>query len=401
MRRAQTHAYRRHRRPPLAAVVLGLLAALFAMLWAAGLAFSQEGAAPRPEAEAWVVVDAASGERLAGQNATEELPMASTTKIMTALVVFEEGAALDEEVTVSAEAARYARPPYSNVGLREGDTLTVRELLTAAMLESGNDAAYALAEHVGGSTEGFVELMNRYARELDLSQTEFENPVGLDAPEHHSSARDLARLARVALDNPELREIVDTPSAVIDVEGAGAAPEREISLQSTNELLGSYPPATGVKTGTTPAAGPSLVASAASGDESYIMVLLDAADRFGSAAAGLEHAFSAYDRRRLVEEGRRYAAEPLPYRPGEEVELVAGESVEELVEAGAGIERRVEVTGQLPGSAESGERLGRVIVEADGERVAQVPLVAREGYEEASAWQRLWYTAGGIFGDER
>lgn len=344
-----------------------------------------------------MLVDAESGERLAGENVSEELPTASTTKIMTALVVLEE-ADLDEEVTVSAEAAEFARPPYSNVGLREGDTLTVRELLTAAMLASGNDAAYALAEHVGGGTGRFVEMMNRNAGELGLDDTSFENPVGLDDPDNHSSARDLARMARVALSHPELREILGTASATIDTAGTEGAEGREIPLQSTNALLASYPAATGVKTGTTPAAGASLVASATRGDESYITVLLDAADRFGSAAAGLEYGFSAYDRRQVIEEGRRYASETLPHRPGEEVELVAGEGVERLVSAGAEVERRAEVVGEFPGSAEKGERLGRVIVEADGERVAQAPLVAAEGYEEASMWQRLWYTAGGVFG---
>lgn len=372
--------------------VLTVSLATLCLLYFAGPALSQE--APDAAASAWALVDAESGERLAGENVSEELPMASTTKIMTALVVFEEGVGLDEEVTVSAEAAEYARPPYSNVGLREGETLTVRELLKAAMLESGNDAAYALADHVGGGTEGFVEMMNRYARELGLKESSFENPVGLDDPDHHSSARDLSRMARLALSYPELREIVDTPSATIDTQAG-----RTIPLQSTNELLATYPPATGVKTGTTPAAGASLVASAARGNESYITVLLDAADRFGSAAEELEYGFSAYERREVIEKGQSYAERALPHRPEEEVNLVARKDVESLVAAGVEIEHRVEVKGELPGSAEKGERLGRVIVEANGERVAQAPLVAREGYEEASVWQRLWYTAGSVFGE--
>lgn len=377
------------------------------LLYLAGPALAQgagqveRSEAPDAAAGAWVLVDAESGERLAGENTSEELPMASTTKIMTALVIFEEGVSLDEEVTVSAEAAEYARPPYSNVGLRQGDTLTVRELLAAAMLDSGNDAAYALAEHVGGDSERFVEMMNRYAGEFGLEETSFENPVGLDAPDHHSSARDLARMARMALSYPELREILGTASASIDTEGEEGEEGREIPLQSTNELLTSYPGATGVKTGTTPAAGASLVASASRDGESYITVLLNAADRFGSAATELEYGFSAYDRRQVIEEGRRYASEALPYRPGEEVRLVAGGDAERLVAAGTEVERRVEVAEDLPGSADAGERLGRVIVEAEGERVAQAPLVAAGGYEEASMWQRLWYTAGGIFGEER
>lgn len=358
--------------------------------------------APEAAASAWLLVDAESGERLAGENASEELPMASTTKIMLALVALEEGAGLDEEVTVSAEAAEYARPPYSNVGLREGDRLTVRELLTAAMLESGNDAAYALADHVGGgSVERFVQMMNRRAGELGLEETSFENPVGLDAPDHHSSARDLARMAREALSYPELREILATPSATIDTAGSGG---REIPLQSTNELLYSYPAANGIKTGTTPAAGESFVASAARGDESYITVLLNAADRFGTASEELEYGFSNYDRQQVIRADRRYSSASLPQRPEEEVDLVAGEDAESLVADGSRLERRVEVMDELPGSAEEGERLGRVTVvnpDEGGDTVARAPLVAAEGYEEASVWQRLWYTAGGVFGDDR
>lgn len=356
-----------------------------------------QAAPPEPAAAAWTLVDAEGGEPLAGENASEELPIASTTKLMTALVVFEAGTDLDEEVTVSESAAEYARPPFSNVGLRAGDRLTVRELLTAAMLESGNDAAYALAGHVGGSPEEFVRMMNRSAEEHGLRESHFENPVGLDDPDHRSSARDLAGIARLALEYPELRELLGTRSAVIDA-GSSASTLREIPLENTNELLGSYPPATGAKTGTTPAAGESLVASASAGDESYITVFLDAADRFGAAAESLEYGFSEYDRRRVLQEGRVYTTEPLPSRPDEEVELAAGESAEALVANDAEVGRRIEIDEELPGSAERGERLGRVVAEVDGRRVAQAPLVAAEGYEEAPMWRKLWYTAGGVFG---
>lgn len=356
-------------------------------------ASAQAEAQAAPDADAWTLVDAESGEPLAGENADEELPMASTTKIMTALVILEEVEDLEENVTVSESAAEYARPPYSNVGLRAGDMLTARELLMAAMIQSGNDAAYAIAEHVGGgSSERFVEMMNSRAEELGLDDSDFDNPVGLDGEDHHSSASDLAEMGRLALQNPELREILSTESAVIDTEDG-----REIPLQSSNELLAAYPPTTGVKTGTTPEAGESLVASAEIEDESYITVMLDAADRFGSAIEELEHGFSAYDRRDVIEAEESYASEPLPSRPDEEVSLAAGRTASALVAANSEIERRVEME-ELPASAEQGDRLGRVIAEADGERVAAAPLVAAEGYDEASLWRKLWYTASGVFG---
>src|SRR3712207_2852529 len=231
---------------------------------------AQDGAGePEISARAWVLTDIRSGEYLAGEGASARLPMASTTKIMVALVALEE-ADLDEEVTVSQEAAAFARPPYSNVGLLPGDVLSIRELLMAAMISSGDDAAYAMAESLGdGSVEAFVEKMNEEAEALRLEDTSFQNPIGLDIRGQYSSARDLAEITRQAMRYPEFREMVATDYATITTH------DREIQLANTNELLYIYPLATGVKTGTTPAAGPSLVASAAAENESYVSVILD------------------------------------------------------------------------------------------------------------------------------
>ncbi len=174
------------------------------------VANAQEEKAPDVAARAWAIADTRSGEILAGENTEARLPMASTTKIMVALVAFEEGS-LEEEVIVSEEASAFATPAYSNVGLVAGDTLSVRELLMATLISSGDDAAYALAEHLGdGSVQRFVEKMNRQAEVLGLEDTHFENPVGLDARSQYSSARDLARMTHLAIGYPEFREMVGT-----------------------------------------------------------------------------------------------------------------------------------------------------------------------------------------------
>ena len=353
------------------------------------------GAEPEPPkvaAGAWALADVRSGEYLTGEEASERLPMASTTKIMVALVTLEK-VNLGEVVTVSGDAASFAVPLYSNVGLYAGDTLTVRELLMAAMISSGDDATYALAEHVGdGSVEAFVEKMNRKAGELGLSDTRFENPIGLDARGQYSSARDLAAMVQVAFEHPEFREMVGTEYAEITTQ------DRVISLTNTNEMLFAYGPATGVKTGTTPAAGECLVASAASGDESFVAVVLDARrDRFASSIDLLEHGFAAYDRRNLVVEERRYARAGVPFRRDESIELVAAEGVEGLVDGGSKVEREVDVVEELPPAAKPGTRLGEVVVRVGGERVGESPLVSRKGYEEASLGERVWYTVGGLF----
>jgi len=351
---------------------------------------------PGVGARAWVLTDLRSGEYLAGEGASRELPIASTTKIMAALVVLEE-ADLEEEVEVSQNAAAYATPAYSNVGLLPGDTLSVRELLIAALISSGDDAAYALAEHVGGGggeagVDRFVGEMNERARALGLKHTHFENPVGFDAKDHYSSARDLARMARVAMQNPEFRRIVATEYATIHTS------YRKMPLTSTNELLFAYGPATGIKTGTTPDAGESLVSSASKGDESYVCVILDSGeDRFGASMRALRYGFAAFDRKDLVVEGRRYASVDVPYRRDETVELVARDSVDGLVDANPDVEREVELTEDLPDAARAGTRLGEVVVKVDGKKVGETALVAKKGYEEASLGQRVWYTVGGIF----
>ncbi len=354
------------------------------------VAHAQE--APDVAARAWALTDIRSGEVLAGENTSARLPMASTTKVMVALVALQE-ATLEEEATVSEEAAAFATPAYSNVGLVAGDTLSVRELLMATMISSGDDAAYALAEHLGdGSARRFVQEMNREAEAFGLEDTRFENPVGFDASGQYSSALDLARMTRLAMGYPEFREMVAMDYATITTQ------DREIELVSTNDLLFTYPPATGVKTGTTPPAGPSLVASATAEDESYVSVILDAReDRFGASIQALEHGFASYDRVDLVAEGGQYASAGVPYRRDETVKLVAKESVYGLVDGNSDVGREVKILEDLPGSARPGTKLGEVVVRVDGERVGESPLVARRGYDEASLWEWVWCTGSNLW----
>jgi serine-type D-Ala-D-Ala carboxypeptidase (penicillin-binding protein 5/6) len=238
---------------------------------------AQEVAAePEAAARAWVLTDVRSGEYLAGEDASARLPMASPTEIMAALVTLEE-ADLEAEVTVSQEAAAFANPAYSNVGLLPGDVLSVTELLMATMISSGD-----------GGVDDLVERMNGDANALRLEDTHFENPVGLDASGQCSSGRDLAEMTRLAMRYPVFREIVATDYATITTQ------DREIPLTTTNDLLFIYPLETGVKPGMTPAAGPSLVTAAAAESESYLSVVLDAReDRFAASIRALEHGFAA------------------------------------------------------------------------------------------------------------
>src|SRR5829696_996582 len=186
-----------------------------------------ERTAPKPpklDARSWVLVDADTGIYLAGKNPDQRLPIASTTTVMTALVALEE-ANLDEKVTISERAER-------NVGLISGERLSVRELLVASLVPSGTEAVYALAEHLGdGSVDEFAEEMNQEAESMGLKNTNFENPAGIDARGHYSSARDLATMARAAMEYPTFDDIVDTEQATITTQN------REIAVSNTNKLL--------------------------------------------------------------------------------------------------------------------------------------------------------------------
>jgi D-alanyl-D-alanine carboxypeptidase (penicillin-binding protein 5/6) len=254
------------------------------------VALARQVPGPTLRAAAYIVVDEQSGAVLFGRDQATRRPIASITKIMTALVVLDR-ARLGDVVTVQVDSASLG--DSSVMGLAPGERLTVRDLLLGLLLPSGNDAAIALAQHVAGSEPAFVDLMNRRARELGLNDTSFANPHGLDAPKHYSSAADLASLTRVALRNPALGEIVATRSAT--VRGA----KLTYQLRNTNPLLGR-PGVEGVKTGQTDGAGPCLVAAVRRDGHRIVIVVLDSPDRAEESWRLVESAFSAYTWPRYV-----------------------------------------------------------------------------------------------------
>jgi D-alanyl-D-alanine carboxypeptidase (penicillin-binding protein 5/6) len=258
----------------------------------------------------------------------------------------------------------------------------------AALVPSGTEAVYALAGHLGdGSVDRFVEKMNQKADSMGLKHTHFENPAGLDSPGNYSSARDLAKIARAAMEYPLFADIVDKREATISTQS------RRIEVFNTNNLLYTYQEANGVKTGTSPEAGPCLVASAEDGAESYIAVVLGAKDdqyRFEAAQVALEYGFDSYERRLLVQRGKVYKESPLPYRRGESVGLAAAKEVAGPTGRGLKVERRI-TDEELPLAARVSQELGTVEVLVDGQSVGSSPLVAKQGYEEASLWDKARY----------
>ena len=334
-------------------------------------------------------MDADTGIYLAGKNPDQRLPIASTTTVMTALVALKE-ANLDEKVTISDQAERFVGFTYSNVGLISGERLSVRELLVATLVPSGTEAVYALAEHLGnGSVDEFAEEMNQEAESMGLKNTNFENPAGIDARGHYSSARDLATMTRAAMEYPTFDDIVDTEQATITTQN------REIAVSNTNKLLYTYDEANGVKTGTSPKAGPSLVTSATDGDESYVAVVLDARSeeyRFDAARTALEYGFNNYEHEPLARKGQVYEELQLPFRRDESVGLVAAKDVLGPASPSLEVERQVLVKAAPP-TAKAGQKLGTVEVFVNGKSVGSSPLITKRGYKEASLWVKARYAA--------
>lgn len=229
-------------------------------------------AEPSVSAQAAVMTEVSSGKILYSKNADKVLPMASTTKIMTALVAVEAaGDRLDEVVEISDSAAGVEG---SSMYLEKGEKMTLRELLYGLMLSSGNDAAVAIAENIGGSVEGFVDMMNQKAAEMGLTSTHFVNPNGLPDESHYSSANDMAKMTCHAMKNPDFAEIVGTKS--YNISGEGKSYPR--TLSNHNKLLRMYEGCIGVKTGFTKAAGRCLVSCAERDGLMLVCVTLNAPD---------------------------------------------------------------------------------------------------------------------------
>lgn len=241
---------------------------------------------PAVEAEAWLLFDEGNEVTLAEHNADTPLPMASTTKLMTALLAVEMGD-LSSPVQVSRRAAEMAG---SNVFLTEGEVFLLRTLVRALLIRSGNDAATAVAEHLGGSMEEFVVLMNERAGELGLENTSYANPHGLDHPDQYSSARDLLTLTREVMKHEELAEAVGT--AQISLRDTPAGDQRVYS--NTNDLLSEYEGMFGVKTGFTSGAGRVLVAGAERGERRLLSVVMKTQQSFSDTRALLDYGFLSF-----------------------------------------------------------------------------------------------------------
>ena len=308
-----------------------------------------------------ILMDGQTGRVLYEKNADEQSLIASTTKIMTALVVCEQCNVLDR-VSVPKEAVGIEG---SSVYLKEGEVLTVQELLYAMMLHSGNDAAVALAIYCGGTVEGFAQLMNDKAYRLGMKDSHFVNPNGLDAPGHYSTARDLAVLAAYAMENPIFRQTVSTRSVSIG----------QRQLTNHNKLLWQVEGADGVKTGYTRAAGRILVSSATRDGRRLIVVTINDGNDWQDHARLFQEGFSGYSIKTVIREGECLAkAEVFGGEEGSVALLAAGDFAYALSETEQP-EIVISGAGFVYAPVECGQQAGTAYVLLDGHTVGKVGLV--------------------------
>lgn len=344
-----------------------ITAALAAVCIAAAASGVSAGAACEGiSAASAVVIEAQTGTVLFEKNAGERRAMASTTKIMTALLTIEAGD-LDREFTVDALAIRVEG---TSMGLLEGDRVSRRDLLYGILLPSGNDAANAAAVSVSGSISAFVGLMNERAQQLGLYDTHFVTPSGLDADGHFTTARDLAKLTAAAMKNEIFRSIVSCSSAEVEF----GNPPYKRTLYNSNKMLKLYDGAIGVKTGFTDNARRCLVSAAERDGVTLIAVTLNAPDDWNDHAEMLDYGFSCVTACSLaVDCDYRVAVAGT----GQSVGVYAHSATLALTrEQQDGITRRVLLPQFVYGSVEKGDRLGEIEFLLDGEVVLECPLFA-------------------------
>ena len=352
----------------------GFIALLLFLPWLPAKALSDP---PQIGAKAAVLLEASTGKVLFAQNAQAQLPMASTTKIMTALLAIEEG---DLEEMVTTDASAYG-VEGSSIYLQLEETISLRDLLYGLMLASGNDAAVAIAVHIANGVEQFAARMNERAREIGAVNTNFVTPNGLPDENHYTTAYDLALIAAEAMKNETFREIVSTQYYRTET-GAVAR-----TFKNKNQILWKYEGGNGIKTGYTQAAGRCLVFAAEREGMQLVGVVLSCPNMFEDAMALLDYGMDNYEMRPLVQEGDRIANVYVAGGMKKRLALCAPADIMVPVEKdGSGTYRtRVILPDSIEAPLDAGEACGYVeVLEEDGALRTAFPLVAQEAVDEAT-----------------
>lgn len=327
-----------------------------------------------------ILMDLDSGRVLWEKNSSAPLAPASTTKIMTAILALEMGKP-DDKVEVSQRAAR---APEVNMDLRKGEVHELQNLLYALMLQSYNDSAIAIAEHIGGSVEGFAELMNEKAAELGAKDTEFVTPNGLDEGNHHTTAYDMALIARYALQNEEFVKLINTKNAEFTSLDDS---HKHYSIVNKNRLLNEYEGALGVKTGFTGKAGHCFVGAAKRNDMTLISVVFASGwgnvgkeQKWRDTKKILNYGFENFNVHKVLDEKKEVSPINVLFSKEKQVGLEISEgysgmfSQEEL----GNIKIRLNVKNEVEAPVKKGDVMGKATIELNGETLKTIDIVATE-----------------------
>ena len=354
--------------------VLSLIIIFF--MFIGNIAYSKKPGIKTPSISSWyaVVMDYESGRVLYEKDCKKVVPMASTTKIMTAIVAIE-NSSLKEIVTISKKASSVGG---STIGLREGQNLTIEELLYGLMLQSGNDCAIAIAEHVAGSVEKFMVMMNSKAFDIGAFNSHFITPHGLDSDGHFTTAYDLALITRYAMNIELFAEIVSSKDIILD----GAMGTRK--FHNINKLLWSYDGADGVKTGYTGKAGKCLVSSASHNEKRIICIVLNSSSRWDDSKKLLEFGFKNFDNRIVLNNSDYY--KKIPVTMGDKKELSVGFSetldIPITVEEKDSLSIEISLPNAINAPVYKGMQIGKLILYSNGKEILSVPYKAMDSIDK-------------------
>ena len=349
---------------------------------------SEKETGMKVKAKAAVLMDAVSGEVLFAQNAHKKLPPASVTKVMTMLLILEGCDSgkirLSDTVTISERAASMGG---SQMYLEPGEQHTVEELLKGVAMVSANDGCVALAEHLAGSVEMFVEQMNKRAAELGMKDSHFVNTNGLPVANHYTSAYDIAVMSRALIAFPETAQWFTKWQDTIKVGLPGK--EKEFGLTNTNKLIKQYPGAIGIKTGFTQDAGYCLSGAAERDGTRLIGVILGCTTsniRFAEIKRLLDYGFSNYESVKIAEKGQVQKALKIEKGTPSKVDVIMEDDAAILVKKGNKnrIKTKIEMDGYIKLPLKRGQKLGELVVLQDGKEKERFPIVARDSAKKAS-----------------
>ncbi|WP_368906128.1 serine-type D-Ala-D-Ala carboxypeptidase DacF [Bacillus wiedmannii] len=389
--------------------VFGILVCFMLLLSGTSVSFAQsektkqektEEAAPKlaEQASSAIVIEQDTGKVLFDKNPNEKLPPASMTKIMTMLLIMEQVEKGKLKLTDKVRASEHAASMGgSQIFLEPGEEMTVNEMLKGIAIASGNDASVAVAEHIAGSEEGFVNMMNKKAKDLGLKNTHFQNPTGLPAKDHYSTANDMAIMAKELMKYPLIRKYTGKYEDYLREDT-----DKKFWLVNTNKLVRFYPGVDGVKTGFTTEAKYCLTASAEKNGMRVISVVMGAPtskERNNQVTKLLDYAFGQYMTKKLYTRGEKIKTVQVGKGKKEKVDLVASDNVSLLMKKGENMDKvKQEVIAEKKVKApiKKGDALGTLVIKKDKDVLLKQTIVAKEDVAAASWWE-LFKRSFGMF----